>query len=247
MAAGAVDCYRLSVAAGDAVRLRVLSGTGNSLGANVEVIDPGGKSVCADSIGGSALDCTAGPAGTYTRSWSATTTTSSAGSYRVWAQRLNDPARLRGTARTPRLATMAAGAVDCYRLSVAAGDAVRLRLLSGTGNSLGANVEMIHPGGKSVCADSIGGGARWTAPPGQQAPTRSWSATTTTSSAGLTGSGRKAQRSGRLRGTVLHRACLATMAAGAVDCYRLSVAAGDVVRLRVLSRDSATRSAPTWK
>ena len=30
------------------------------------MIDPGGKSVCADSIGGSALDCTAGPAGTYT-------------------------------------------------------------------------------------------------------------------------------------------------------------------------------------
>ena len=235
MAAGAVDCYRLSVAAGDVVRLRVLSGTGNSLGANVEMIDPGGKSVCADSIGGSALDCTAGPAGTYTIMVSDYDNKFS-GAYRVWAQRLNDPVGCAALSYTaPARATMAAGAVDCYRLSVAAGDVVRLRVLSGTGNSLGANVEMIDPGGKSVCADSIGGSALdCTAGP-------AGTYTIMVSDYDNKFSGAYRVWAQRLNDPVGCAAlsytapARATMAAGAVDCYRLSVAAGDVVRLRVLS------------
>jgi len=66
MAAGAVDCYRLTVAASDVVRLRVLSRTGNPLSGNLEMISPKGKSICSNGIGNSELDCTAGPAGTYT-------------------------------------------------------------------------------------------------------------------------------------------------------------------------------------
>jgi hypothetical protein len=54
------------VAAGDVVRLRVLSGTSSPLGGQLEMIDPSGKSFCFNGQGTSQLDCTVGPAGTYT-------------------------------------------------------------------------------------------------------------------------------------------------------------------------------------
>src|SRR3984893_1615812 len=156
MAAGTVDCYRLTVAAGDVVRLRVLSGTGNSLSGNLEMIDPRGKSVCFNGIGNSELDCTAGPAGTYTIMVSDYDNKFS-GAYRVWAQRLNDPVGCAALSYTaPTRATMAAGTVDCYRLTVAAGDVVRLRVLFRAGHFLSGNLEMIDPRGKSVCFNGIG-------------------------------------------------------------------------------------------
>ena len=242
MAAGTVDCYRLTVAAGDVVRLRVLSETSNSLSGNLEMIDPSGKSVCSDGIGQSALDCTAGPAGTYTIMVSDYDNKFHE-PFRIWAQRLNNPVGCAGLSYTaPTRVTMAAGTVDCYRLTVAAGDVVRLRVLSETSNSLSGNLEMIDPSGKSVCSDGIGQSALdCTAGPAGtytimvsdydnkfHEPFRIW-AQRLNNPVGCAG----------LSYTAPTRV---TMAAGTVDCYRLTVAAGDVVRLRVLSETSNSLS-----
>ena len=102
MAAGTVDCYRLTVVR-DAVRLRVLSETSNSLSGNLEMIDPSGKSACFRCIGQSALDCTAGPDSTYTIMVS---------DYDNKFHGLPDLGR-KGCRRGTHI-TMAAETVDCY-------------------------------------------------------------------------------------------------------------------------------------
>ena len=132
------------------VPLRVLSGTGNSLAANLEMIRPRREvSSARKPSDGARWTAPPGQAGTYTIMVSDNDNKFS-GAYRVWAQRLNDPVGCAALSYTaPTSATMAAGAVGCYRLTVAAGDVVRLRVLSGTGNSLAANLEMIDPRGKS--------------------------------------------------------------------------------------------------
>jgi len=68
---------------------------------------------------------------------------------RMASQSLSNPGCAGLSYTAPTRATMAAGAVDCYRLTVAPGDVVRLRVLSETSNSLGGLLEMIDPSGKS--------------------------------------------------------------------------------------------------
>ena len=226
MAAGTVDCFRLTVAAGDVVRVRT---TGNSLSGNLEMIDPRGKSLCSESIGQSTFDCTAGPAGTYTIMVSDYDNKFS-GAYRVWAQRLNDPVGCTALSYTaPTSATMAAGTVDCFRLTVAAGDVVRVRT---TGNSLSGNLEMIDPRGKSLCSESIGQ-STFDCTAG---PAGTYTIMVSDYDNKFSGAYRVwAQRLNDPVGcTALSYTAptSATMAAGTVDCFRLTVAAGDVVRVR---------------
>ena len=226
MAAGTVDCFRLTVAAGDVVRVRT---TGDSLSGNLEMIDPRGKSLCSESIGQSTFDCTAGPAGTYTIMVSDYDNKFS-GAYRVWAQRLNDPVGCTALSYTaPTSATMAAGTVDCFRLTVAAGDVVRVRT---TGDSLSGNLEMIDPRGKSLCSESIGQ-STFDCTAG---PAGTYTIMVSDYDNKFSGAYRVwAQRLNDPVGcTALSYTAptSATMAAGTVDCFRLTVAAGDVVRVR---------------
>ena len=144
--AGETDCWRLTAAAGDRVRVRAV-GTSGSLAPQVQI---------ASSA------CSAGPAAevtcTFATQGSVTVLVrdaarSQSGGYAISVQRLNDPVGCSALAfdATTRTGAIAAGETDCWRFTGAAGDRVRVRLVTPAA-ALAPLAEVLRPDGTIRCA-----------------------------------------------------------------------------------------------
>ncbi|MGH2948878.1 MAG: hypothetical protein ACRDPC_21925 [Solirubrobacteraceae bacterium] len=130
---GETDCWRLSGAAGDRVRVRVTKSSG-ALDPKTEVLRPDGTTRCSPTRDDD-LSCVLDRTGTHTilvRDSAGTFT----GGYRLGLQRLNDPVGCSslsyGTgAATGSLATTAE--TDCWRFTAGSANRVRLRVIATTG------------------------------------------------------------------------------------------------------------------
>ena len=153
--AGGVGCYRFDGAAGDRVRIRVIA-TSGSLDPAVTV-HPNGVSPCVGMTADNAT-CTLTATGRHSIAVADAAGTKT-GQFAISIQRLNDPvgcgaALSYGTVGTLGLLT-ATGDSECHRLTVGAGDRVRVQTQAvASGPAPGA--ELVRPDGWSLCGISSG-------------------------------------------------------------------------------------------
>jgi uncharacterized repeat protein (TIGR01451 family) len=147
--AGEADCYTVTAASGERLRVRVIE-TGGTLYADQEVIGPAGAT--PTGCGRSAADertCLLNATGTQTiviRDAQAGTRT---GAYTLYVQRFPNPeqcaAHTFGATATASIMAPA-GAVYCHTVIAAAGERIRVRVIE-TGGTLYAEQEVIGPDG----------------------------------------------------------------------------------------------------
>ena len=149
---GETDCFSVQGAVGNALRVRLLS---NTIDPTTEILRPDGTTRCAPS----ALEnrtCFLDTDGLHfvlVRDGAATNT----GNYRISFQRLDDPlgcdvAPFGPIALSTAIATW--GETDCYRFNVPVGSRVRARLLPDVGQ-LNPHAELIAPDGTTSCAPAF--------------------------------------------------------------------------------------------
>ena len=147
-AAGESDCWRFGGAAGDRIRVRAVR-TSGSLAPHVELA----SSACS-AAPAAEVTCTLATDASVTvlvRDAARTQT----GGYAISVQRLNDPVGCSalGFDPTTRTGAIAAGETECWRFTGAAGDRVRLRLVTPAA-ALAPLAEVLRPDGASRCAPS---------------------------------------------------------------------------------------------
>jgi hypothetical protein len=146
--AGETDCWRFSGAAGDRVRVRAVR-TSGALAPQVEVA----SSACSNAPA-TEVTCTLATAGSVTV-LVRDAARSQTGGYAISVQRLNDPAGCSALAfdASTRTGAIAAGETECWRFTGAAGDRVRLRLVT-PATALAPLAEVLRPDGTTRCAPS---------------------------------------------------------------------------------------------
>jgi large repetitive protein len=233
--AAQMDCYKLSGTAGDVVRLRLARTSGSGAVAE-DIVKPNGQVQCSitTSVDQTCALDTTGTYHVFVRDYYGQYTEN----YAVAMQKLNKPAGCSALTLDDPPATgvsiSAAAQMNCYTFTGTGGDTVRFRwvMTSGTGTP---TVEVIRPGGATLCGPSYPQEVNCTLPSsgkylvivrdanGTNTPTYSFEAidlanpgTCTTLTAGA------APATG-------------SIAAGLqTDCYSMTVAPGDVVRVRMV-------------
>lgn len=162
LAPGGVNCYRVPAAAGDRLRAHQVLTSGH-LTTVGEVTGPDGSLLCRASASASDVNCTTALAGTHTIIVSDAFGFNK-GTYAVWTQRMNRPAgcTVEALGQVGRK-TLAAGGVGCHRVTVAAGDRLRLHVVPTEGRVL-PKVDLVAPSGSVVCAPTPDDDADCTAP-----------------------------------------------------------------------------------
>jgi len=130
---GASDCYRVTVAAGAALRVRVRAdGLAPTLHPRWEVVRPNGTTLC--SALAEEYTCTVDTAGTHTILVSDSYPGTRSGVYQVTVQRLNSPVGCTpGWLSTDATrAEITVGETHCLRVIASAGDRLRPRVVAGS-------------------------------------------------------------------------------------------------------------------
>jgi len=233
IAAGETECWRFSGAAGDRVRVRLVTPAA-ALSPLTEVVRPDGTTRCAPS-GAENQTCVLDASGTHTIL--VRDSAANAGGYSLGVQRLNNPV---GCTPKPFATTASLGVVtttgetDCWRFPATAGDRVRIRAVK-TSGALNPVVEILRPSGTTRCN-----------PTATDDVTCQLDITGTHTilvhDSGGTATGNYLLGLQRLNGpvgcpwlsygTTVTDESLATT--GKTDCWRFTGAAGDSVRLRVV-------------
>jgi hypothetical protein len=149
LVAGGQPCYRIAGVSGMRLRLRLVQLTGaNDLVA--EVLGPNGTTICADTrVDDSTCVLSTGPHTVLDYDRAPVVT---AGSYALEARRLDDPGWCPSLAfgALPKYESLPVAASDCYRVDVAAGDALRVRMR--TEGQLKPHWEVLRPDGTTLCS-----------------------------------------------------------------------------------------------
>jgi hypothetical protein len=150
-----MDCFTYNAStAGQVVRVRTVETSGDLL-ANMEVLHPNGTTVAGcEAFFEEEKTCTLGAAGNY-RVLVRDHNGHGTGNYKIALQRLDNPSGC--TALTygaaPTSATIAnVGEMDCYTMSGANLDRLRIRLIrNAPGDPLAPEAEVVRPNGTTVC------------------------------------------------------------------------------------------------
>jgi hypothetical protein len=144
--AGETDCWRFSGAAGDRVRLRAVR-TSGSLAPQVEIA----SSACSAAPAGE-VTCTLATDGSVTV-LVRDAARSQTGGYAISVQRLDDPVGCSALAfdAATRTGAITVGETECWRFTGAAGDRVRIRLVTPAA-ALAPVAEVLRPDGTTRCA-----------------------------------------------------------------------------------------------
>ena len=238
IAAGETECWRFAGAAGDRVRIRLVTPAA-ALAPLAEILRPDGTTRCAPS-GAENQTCVLDASGTHTilvRDAAATV-----GGYALGLQRLDDPV---GCTLKPFATTAARGVVtttgetDCWRFGGTAGLRVRIRVVKGSG-ALDPVVEVVRPDGTTRCTatrsddvtcqlDVTGNHTILVNDFGGTATGDYW--------LGLQRLVDPVGCSSLSYGTTVSDASLATTAE--TDCWRFTGSGGDRVRLRIIDTTGA--------
>jgi hypothetical protein len=147
----ATTCWRFTGAAGAHMRLRTVTST-SSLSVKQEVIGPDGTPLCATTS--QEIGCTLTSSGMHTIIYGPTTGSPATGEYYISLQRLDDPAGCTQLSygALPTAGDLAAGEMDCFRFTAAAGDRVAFWSVGGTGQvAVPLVTEVLGPDGSSLC------------------------------------------------------------------------------------------------
>ena len=231
--AGETDCWRFSGAAGDRVRVRAVR-TSGSLAPQVEIVTsacsaaPAAEVTCTLATGGSVTVLVRDAARSLT------------GGYAISVQRLNDPVGCSALAfdATTRTGAIAAGETECWRFTGAAGDRVRLRLVT-PATALAPLAEVLRPDGTTRCAPS--GAENQTCVLDASGPhtilVRDSAANVGGYSLGVQRLNNPVGCSPKPFATTSSHGAVATT--GETDCWRFPASAGDRVRIRAVKTSGA--------
>jgi hypothetical protein len=144
-AAGELDCFTFSGAAGDRVEERPVK-TSGTLTAVGELVRPNGTTV----PGTACVPCSLDSAGTYTILVGDAAGTAT-GNYALAVQRLNNPVGCTPIVfgAAPTAGTVAAGEMDCFTFAGTTGDRIHANLVRTSGTALAA--QLFNPTGSQVC------------------------------------------------------------------------------------------------
>ena len=144
-AAGELDCFTFSGAAGDRVEERPVK-TSGTLTVVGELVRPNGTTV----PGTACVPCSLDSAGTYTILVGDSAGTGT-GDYALAVQRLNNPVGCTPIVfgAAPTTGTVAAGEMDCFTFAGATGDRIHANLVKTSGTALTA--QLFNPTGGQVC------------------------------------------------------------------------------------------------
>ena len=150
-AAGEMDCYTFGGATGDQVRIRLTATSGTLLASN-EVAQTDGTLVCGD-VNALEVTCSVDSAGQHRIIVHDKSFDNHTGTYAIAIQRLNAPNNCISLTfgAAPTAATIGGAAeMDCYTLSGTAGDRIRVHVTAS--GSLVKHGEIVRPNGTSQCS-----------------------------------------------------------------------------------------------
>jgi hypothetical protein len=233
--AGETECWRFTGAAGDRVRLRLVTPAA-ALAPRAEVLKSDGTTRCTN-----VQTCVLDASGLHTIL--VRDTAANVGGYSLAVQRLNDPVGCTPkefAVTAARGAVTTTGEVDCWRFAATAGQRVRIRAVK-TSGALDPAVEVIKPNGITRCAATTADDVTC-----QLDITGDHTILVHDSGGTATGDYRLGlQRvsdpvgcSSLSYGTTVTEASLATIAE--TECWRVSGADGNRVRLRVVGTSGAS-------
>ncbi len=144
-AAGEIDCFTFSGAAGDRVQERPIA-TSGTLAVAGELVRPNGTTVSSATC----MPCSLDSPGTYTILVGDSAGTGT-GNYALAIQRLNNPVGCTPIVfgATPTTGTVAAGEIDCFTFAGTTGDRIHANLVKTSGTALTA--QLFNPTGSQVC------------------------------------------------------------------------------------------------